>query len=86
MYYLSESDSFWIGMCIVCQYETISGQVCVLFVSIRQSGQLCVLSVSIKICVFLSVSNRYVFCLSVSEIFKPEDQWSCKRSPDILSK
>ena len=65
MYCLSESDSFWIGMCIVCQYKTISGQVFVLFVSIRQSGQLCVLSVSIKLCV-ISVSIRQVCVLSVS--------------------
>ena len=71
-------------MCIVCQYQTVSGQVCVLPVSIRQSGQLCVLSVSMKkvfvmpasirqVCV-LSVSirqllDRHVYCLSVSDSF-----------------
>ena len=36
VYYLSESDSFWTGMCIVCQYQTVSGQICVLSVRIRQ--------------------------------------------------
>ena len=34
-------------MCIVCQYQTVSGQVFVLSVSTSQSGQVCVLSVNI---------------------------------------
>ena len=36
MYCLSVLDSFWTGIFIVCQSQTVSGQVCVLFVSIRQ--------------------------------------------------
>ena len=35
-YCLSVSDSFWTGMYVVCQYETDSGHVCVLSVSMRQ--------------------------------------------------
>ena len=36
VHFLSVSDIFWTGMCIFCQYKTVSGQVCVLCVSIRQ--------------------------------------------------
>ena len=47
-------------MCIVCQCQTVSGQVCVLSVSIRQG------------CVFVRIRqflDRYVNCLSISDSF-----------------
>ena len=45
-------------MCIVCPYQTVSGQVCLLSVNIRQFRDRCV-----------SVSDRYVYFLSVSGSF-----------------
>ena len=61
MHFLSVSDIFWSGMCIFCQYKTVSGQVCVLCVSIRQFLD--------RLVYCLSVSDRYMDCLPVSDSF-----------------
>ena len=55
VYCLSVSDSFWTGMFNVCQYQTVSGQVCV------SARQVCVFSVSIRqvfliVCQYQTVS------------------------------
>ena len=53
-------------MCMVCQYQTVSGQVCVLSVRVRLSRQVCVMCVSISQVCVLSVSISLVCAFSVS--------------------
>ena len=48
------------GMCIVCEKRTVSGQVCVSFVSKRQFLDRCVYCLSVS-----DNLDSYVYCLSV---------------------
>ena len=61
VYGLPVSDSFLTGMCIVCQYQTVSGQVCVLYGIIRQFMDRYVhcLSVSDSLWTGLSIVCQY---------------------------